>query len=589
MLEQGMVAMQVQMSELVGALSRQQLVQLKAGPQRGAMQWPEGVTLPSDSQILVPGDGDCLWHALAVCKAGPEAVTKLPGLGKTLKQEYLEWLSQHASEAAQLWGCGEEAIPSIVHAWQNDWADGRALLLASHLEGVSILLFNRPDQKIEVFHAGGNPALTGGVWAAVFSGSHYDALKTPGPEDIQRVRSTIPLVPWKHSARQPLRGGSYSYSHLTRVGISRKRHLLQRHKERRQRRDEKRGEQGKDMVEPQPQTPTGQGIMTWNVGGMRTALQEIRVRLVEQRPNILALQEVRVSREHQGALQQALKRDGYSVLWGQPTEWGKTKNGQMRLMIGETPGVAFIYAESMKIAPWTPHTAAARELMQQGRLLMAMMEVAPNQHVLMMNVYMPSGNNQQRARQEMKAILLRELCSQDRDEVIMMGDYNEEIMQSDMLAKLQCQRGWRVPQLVDPQLAPYPGTLQQDTHRWIDGIILGPKIMVEATHQVALPVKPWRHAPVWMPFGPTIDASPTVYFPPKIQQIIPTDEKMDWGGLLDAMKRVTSDSGMTPAECIEVAWTMWQGGSEGIPKTQNQIDSPEVGATPGEGGAGCSE
>ena len=60
LLEQGMVAMQVQMSELVGALSRQQLVQMKTGPQRGTMQWSERVMLPAKSQIAVPHFGS-IW------------------------------------------------------------------------------------------------------------------------------------------------------------------------------------------------------------------------------------------------------------------------------------------------------------------------------------------------------------------------------------------------------------------------------------------------------------------------------------------------------------------------------------------------
>ena len=208
MLEQGLLAVQTQMGELTGVLQRQQGVHVRTGPLRGTMTWPEGLTLPDETITRVPGDGDCLWHSLAVSKAGIEAAQTLPGSGQVFKAEYLEWLRNHQKEAVDLWGCGEEAIPGIIETWQKDWADGRALLLASYLAGVTILLFNQHDRRVEVFHAGETQALMGPVWAVVFNGSHYDSLRSPGQDDVAKVRASIPLIPWKHSSRQPLRGGS---------------------------------------------------------------------------------------------------------------------------------------------------------------------------------------------------------------------------------------------------------------------------------------------------------------------------------------------------------------------------------------------
>ena len=205
-LEQGLMAVQAQMSELVGALSRQQVVQVRTGPQRGSMPWPEGLVLPSDAVTHVLGDGNCLWHSLAV-QANLKGVEHLPEGGLQLKEQYLTWMQEHTSEAAALWGCEEAAIPPLIQHWRDDWADGRALLLASLLANVSILLFNRHDNRIQVFHAGQGAPLSGGVWTVLYDGQHYDSLRNPGQEELSKVRTLIPMVPGS-TARGTLSGGA---------------------------------------------------------------------------------------------------------------------------------------------------------------------------------------------------------------------------------------------------------------------------------------------------------------------------------------------------------------------------------------------
>ena len=175
----------------------------------------------------MPGDGNCLWHSLAV-QANLKGPEHLPEGGLQLKEQYLQWMHDHADEAAALWGCEEAAILPLIQHWREDWADGRALLLASFLANVSILLFNRHDNRIEVFHAGRGGPLSGGVWTVLYDGQHYDSLRNPGADEIMKVRNMMPMVPWKHSQKNPLRGG-YVGRIIHAPPSVRNRRLLQRH------------------------------------------------------------------------------------------------------------------------------------------------------------------------------------------------------------------------------------------------------------------------------------------------------------------------------------------------------------------------
>ena len=541
-LEQGLMAMQAQMSELVGALSQQQVVHMRTGPQRGTMPWPEGLELPSDAITRVPGDGNCLWHSLAV-QANAQGAEHLPAGGLQLKEEYLTWMKEHSSEAAFLWGCEEAAIMPLIQYWQSEWADGRALLLASHLANVSVLLFNRHENCIEVFHAGRGAPLSGQVWTVLYDGSHYDSVRNPGPAEVARVREVMPMVPWKHNPKHPLKGGyrpnaKISPPSLRNLSLLRKkRHSPRKHTAR-------------------LQVALMGGIMTWNIGGLRTNLDMVRGTLRERQPDLVALQETRVSKEHQAAVQHLLQREGYMTVWSRLSTWGLDKRGRHILRIGEIPGVALFYRHTLDVAVCPPRTPAGREYAAQGRLLMTHVALEKGERVMVMNVYAPSGHNQNEARMCMEDMIQQELATHAGEHCVLVGDFNQEVTQSNVHAQLQCQKGWRLPALVDEQLQPQKYTLEQDSPTWLDAILLSPGFMPQTPYQIALPALPRRHSPVLIPIPMQGTAHPMVARPPRIERVIQQEDDQDWEGLRKALEQ-ESRKDKSPQEKTEIMWARW--------------------------------
>ena len=427
-LEQGFNLIQQQMSQLMGALQQKNVVEVRAGPQRGSMPWPEGMSMPEDAITKVPGDGNCLWHALAVCKAGAAAVGQLPKLGLESKKEYLDWMGGHGGEVAELWGCGEEAIPAVVQLWQEDWADGRALLLASWLNNVSVLLFNAAEQKIEVFHAANDPVLSGTVWAVMFNGGHYDSIRTPTRDDLSRIRSVITMLPWKHSSKNPLKGGSSSLPPVVLSKGGRRRKILRDAK--------KRSRESRDKGQKEVSRA---GCMTWNVGGLRTNLSQLLSYLSVHEPAIACIQEVRLAREQQGSIQRLLVKRGYQSVWGAPAGWGKNRRGQPSLLFGETPGVAILCKLEVPCSKVTFNTAGGRELERQGRMVAIRIARQNLEPITVMTLYAPSGNNRVKERELFYATVEKEISTRAHEHVILTGDFN--VTQNRMIALLQCSRG----------------------------------------------------------------------------------------------------------------------------------------------------
>ena len=90
--------------------------------------------------------------------------------------------------------------------------------------------------------------------------------------------------------------------------------------------------------------------MTWNVGGLRTNLETVQNYLRTYRPQIMALQETRVAREHQTAIQHSLQKEGYLAVWSPASRWGLDRRGRHILRIGEIPGVAFFHRTGVSVA-----------------------------------------------------------------------------------------------------------------------------------------------------------------------------------------------------------------------------------------------
>ena len=187
-----------------------------------------------------------------------------------------------------------------------------------------------------------------------------------------------------------------------------------------------------------------------------------------------------------------------------------------------------------------------------------MVQVANSQqsHVIMFNVYAPSGANNVEARAHMDDMIRGELAAHAHIPCVLMGDFNQELSQSNLHAQLQCQQGWRLPPLVDEARQPIAGTLQHDSLTWLDGVMMSPKVPIESPYQIALACLPRRHAPVWVPFSVTDATHPKIPRPPKLQDMHVSADSHNWEELEKDLQS-ESQTELPYQERVEKMWIRW--------------------------------
>ena len=355
-LETGMTQMQEQIALVLSALGRQSEQPACAGALRADMPWPAGLPLAENMVCTVPGDGCCLWHSLSLCKGGEMAQIHLPQVGYQMREEILGWMGTHQQEVGNLLGCEAGAVDGMIQLWRHDWADARALIIASYLNNVSVLVMNVQEGKIEVFHAAQDPILTGHVWAVRFGSDHYDMIQTPSRADLDRLRQNVRIHPWKTPHMPILRGGFHSLKQAA-ATLSRRRAILMR---------AKRHEHGEKTERKGRSDPTEHALITWNMGGFRSNSGDLQNILKVREPLLMAIQETRLGKDHVPGVQKMLNSMGYGMFHGPTPAWGKNAKGQHVLKIADTPGLAFIYHQNMHVAPYLPHTEGGKELVKKG-------------------------------------------------------------------------------------------------------------------------------------------------------------------------------------------------------------------------------
>ena len=107
--------------------------------------------------------------------------------------------------------------------------------------------------------------------------------------------------------------------------------------------------------------------------------------------HVICFQETGTSTEQQRAATAALNRQGYQIIWGDPTPRRPKKHRGWTLDRMHCPGVAIVHSSSLTVYPCAPKTEQAQLLKKQGRLVMAMVETPSGQSHYIMNVYLPSG------------------------------------------------------------------------------------------------------------------------------------------------------------------------------------------------------
>ena len=553
-LEHGMQVVQQQLAQLVGALQgKAETADHFRGPWRGSIRWPADLTVMPEAITKVPGDGDCLWHALSIAKHGPQAVGQLPMIGKQMKREVLGWMREHQAEVGKLWGCPPSTVGEVAKTWETDWADARALVLAAHLHEVVLLIFNSCDGTIEAFHGGIEPKLEGVFWTLSYDGTHYNMMQPPSIEEVGQLSQVLHMKPWRHDKNRPLAGG-YVIRRVALAPGQRRRAILMGKK----RKVDMEG-MGEGAPKPKEMEVPAHCAMTWNIGGMKTNLEHLRYLLRAYNPSFIALQETRLSAEHQGMCQQVLRKDRYEFLAGQPARWGLGARGRQVLRIGEVPGVALIFRNDLRVSRTDVITEGAKEMYRQGRLLLATV-FPPNQGPILLCVYYAStGHQGSKERQIATELLLAEMGQHATDRVILAGDFNEDVATMQLGGLLQCQRGWRLPPLLTWAGDKAPGTFRMHQDSWLDAFLLGSEVGFTVPGQYVLDSEERKHSPVLIQVSDwSQETHPRVCFPPKIRSIHNVlDDNIDWEALQGRLNLLACDPNMEKQECADIMWHHW--------------------------------
>ena len=420
----------------------------------------------------VPGDGDCLWHACYAWQAtegpNPQAVAG----GVAYKQRVLHALRTQTQMFAQAWGCEAQGILSACETWSSDWADARALLTVSVLEGAYIILLNRRDNVVEVI--GPRPWVPGSVtrcWLLEFGSDHYNPSLPPSAQWMMQVLAAAQFEPWKTPVTSgALLPGGATFPQL-RVSPP------------------PRGLATGDPAQMEARwfdqavkdwhisPSTSQSLLhTCNVTSWRTNMQRLLPLLDNQGSHIVCLQETGTSIEQQRSATAMMNRANFHVVWGQATPRVRKRTRGWMLDRSSVPGVAILHSAHLQVYPCDPRTLKAKSLVQQGRLIMAWVKTREQQPYYIMNVYLPAGANEAARKLEMQHTIFEEVLSWASIPGIVCGDFNQRVEGSPLLASLS-PLGWRLPLHVSQDGTPQDFTYQSGSVQTkIDDMIFHPSL-----------------------------------------------------------------------------------------------------------------
>ena len=135
-LEMGMQTMQAQLAQLLHSMqphTQPYPAPLATGfvhpgtPMRASAVWADGLVVQDEMVRKVPGDGDCLWHALATNQLGRDEFPRIPA-GKGLNVYPAQCITQAARELTRQgrllvtqmrddrgrWSCCITSMPPLV-------------------------------------------------------------------------------------------------------------------------------------------------------------------------------------------------------------------------------------------------------------------------------------------------------------------------------------------------------------------------------------------------------------------------------------------------------------------------------------------
>ena len=287
-------------------------------------------------------------------------------------------------------------------------------------------------------------------------------------------------------------------------------------------------------------------IVTWNMGGWKAqthALQHMMKR--DAIPTIYLLQETHLKSIQMHRAHREMNQLGMRILEGQHEPWIKTGKGMRGDMQG-CPGVACVYPAHIQLYPVAPLTPEGKRAYESGRLQLLHLMQGHDPPLLLVNLYAPAGHGKTQQRMAFYDEVYAEIAAQNHEKCIVGGDFNAMPNKNALAAKL-LPRGWRCPTLRTPRRRGQKR--EQYTYKagesktWIDGFLIGSRIMKPIRRQQVCRETPTQHSPVEIVYTCVKEERwPQVRPPPrvKLREETESQEAQDWGALREMHQAIYS-------------------------------------------------
>eukprot|EP00971_Amphidinium_carterae_P348192 6490369-Amphidinium_carterae.1 len=269
-------------------------------------------------------------------------------------------------------------------------------------------------------------------------------------------------------------------------------------------------------------------LHTLNVDGWRGNFEQL-LSMLDSSPHVVAVQETLVTQQIQARMSALMKTHGYNVIWGAAASQKLDAKKRWRVDRANCPGVAFVLSDGLDACPVSFHTEPAKKWFELGRLHAISLGTG-NKRAMIMNIYAPSGFNQQQERRTFFQDLAGELATHPTHSMSVIGDCNSDVDQHILSGYLRTQ-GWRRLPLVNLQGRPTTTTYKQgEVRTHIDAIYMSPDLWPTTQHAVTRKVGTMQHrmlscsvsAAKYLP-GSFVPRPPTVVVPQNLQAPTPVD------------------------------------------------------------------
>ena len=224
------------------------------------------------------------------------------------------------------------------------------------------------------------------------------------------------------------------------------------------------------------------------------------------------------------------------------------------------------FHESLEVTPLSPLSDYARQLHQQGRLLLASLKLSEGKWCLIANCYCQAGHDQKHVREETHVALAQEMLMHGACDKVLLGDFNAPLISS-AVGGMLLPRGWHLPHPVNVQGDPSWTYLSGASASNLDGIALSPDFLQNVPIALTSRIGQLPHAMLSLPMQAChMDRGIPVRHPPRMRPCSRMHATpVDWdafdsllnGRAEQLVVEASSHSYSYPQGQIDYLWECW--------------------------------